>query len=338
MRCMTSSGMKPSLHSSTMRRRWALEHLALQALVGPRAVLVPAVVPVVEAGGEAPATVLQQPAQPLGGLVADPFLGHELVHAGDRRLGRLHPRLVLLALALAVVLDGEQADDEREREALRDERDEDRGERAEDDEVAAREGRAGVRRQRDRQRGRQGDRPAHPHPGQDGRVLPRRVRVVRADAAEERAGEVGERGDPHDAGGHDHQRDEQPLAHEGEVGVGRHRRELEPDEDEQPAVDDEDEDLPRGVELQARARRGELGGAPAEPQPRGHGGEDVGDPERLGGHAGDPPRPRRAGPRARRARGRPGQARRARRRRPAARRPRPRCAGRRPRPRFSHPT
>ena len=63
----------------------------------------------------------------------------------ERRLGRTHPRERLLGLGVAVVgLEPQRADQRRQREALDDERREHDGEGEEDDQVAARERRAGV--------------------------------------------------------------------------------------------------------------------------------------------------------------------------------------------------
>ena len=73
--------------------------------------------------------------------VAHPVLLGELLEPQQRSLGRVDARLRQLArLVLAVVLEAEEPDHGRQRQALDDERAEDDGEREEEDQVAAGEG------------------------------------------------------------------------------------------------------------------------------------------------------------------------------------------------------
>ena len=61
-----------------------------------------------------------------------------------RGLGRQDPRLRLLAIVDAVVLEPQHPDDERQGQPLSDERGQDDREREEEDQIAAWEGRAGI--------------------------------------------------------------------------------------------------------------------------------------------------------------------------------------------------
>ena len=65
------------------------------------------------------------------------------------------------------------------------------------------------------------------------------------------------------------------------VEVVEHRRELQPDQDEQQRLEEEREDLPEAVRLQARRRVGDLRVARAEVEPAHHRGEDARDVQLL---------------------------------------------------------
>ena len=175
-RCITSSVITPSLRSADHRLALGLEQLAAQPLVLLRALLDAVVVHALVARAEAVGAEAVLAARALGRVLAHPAFRRELLEARERSLGRLDARLRVLALGAAVVLESQQADQPRERQALADERDEDDRERQEHDQVALRE----VRRQRER--GGERDRAADPGPRDHRRRLPRRVRIVLADA------------------------------------------------------------------------------------------------------------------------------------------------------------
>src|SRR4051812_11439391 len=77
-----------------------LQQLAAQALVVLGLLLDAVLVDSVEARAEAAAAVVVEPAHALRRLVSHPVLELQLLEARQRGLGRLHPRLRLLALGL----------------------------------------------------------------------------------------------------------------------------------------------------------------------------------------------------------------------------------------------
>ena len=118
---------------------FGVEHFASQALVVLGLLLDAAVVFTVEARGEAIATEDVGAAHPLERLLSDPILAGELVEASEGCLRGVDPGLRLFLRSDTVVLEAEQPDQERERQALEDEGGEDRAEDEVDDEVALRE-------------------------------------------------------------------------------------------------------------------------------------------------------------------------------------------------------
>ena len=177
-RRITSSPITPCCRRSVHGHPLGVEQLAPQALVVLRALFDRAVAVGVVARAVALLPEAVEPAHPLGGVLAHPVLQRQLVEPLERRLGGPDPRLRLLVLGDAAVVEVEHADQRAERQALQDERGEDDAEGEEDDQLAVGKARAGVRRQRQRERGGERDRAAHPGPGDHGLRLPRRHRVV----------------------------------------------------------------------------------------------------------------------------------------------------------------
>ena len=89
-----------------------------------------------------------------------------------------------------------------------------------------------------------------------------------------------------DHGGADKRRVADQLA--GRIGVEaiRYHRQLQPDQDEQRGVEEEDEDLPDGKALQARLRRDQLGAPPAQVDAGGDGRQHAREAELVGGDEG----------------------------------------------------
>ena len=128
--------------------------------------------------------------------------------------------------------------------------------------------------------------PRMPGPADQRRVLPGRIRIAFADPAEQKARQIGRGIDP------DHSRADDRRAHDRGVSdqrAGRaagerveNRPELEPDEPEQERVEQEREDAPHGVALEARLRVRELRRVPADVDADRHGGEHRRHAGRLG--------------------------------------------------------
>ena len=126
-----------------------LEQLSPKPLEVLGAQLDRAVVAVVEAGPEAVGPEAVEAAHALGGVVAHPVLDGELLEPRDRGFRGADARLRVLSVLASILLETERADHERERQALADERCEDHREREEEDEIAPRKRRSGVRLERE---------------------------------------------------------------------------------------------------------------------------------------------------------------------------------------------
>src|SRR6185436_19846378 len=266
-----------------LEQRLALcvEQLPAEPLVVERAALDRAVVAVVEARLEAVRPEPVGAAHPLGGVLAHPVLFDELLQSRERGLRAADARLRVLPLLDAVVLEPEPADEERQRQAHRDEREEDDGERQEEDEVASGERLARVGGERERERRRERNGAAHPGPGEEDAAAPARH------AAREPLRRLQDHEDPREAHGDDREADKRRVPDQ------RSRRdafervhddgELEPDQDEEERVQEVLHDLPHGDGLQPHLRRGQLGREPPEVDARRDGGKDGRDAEQLGG-------------------------------------------------------
>ena len=90
--------MTPSFRSVEQHGLLRVEELAHDALIGRRLLLDRAVVGVVEASPEAVPAEAEGPSQALGGLRMDRAFGQQLLESCERRLGRLDPRLGVLAV------------------------------------------------------------------------------------------------------------------------------------------------------------------------------------------------------------------------------------------------
>ena len=107
----------------------------------------------------------------------------------------------------------------------------------------------------------------------------------RVAVAEDESRQVGEREDPSDANQH-HRRRDQGAVTDQLPGAERvdpldHRRQLEPDEDEQRRVQQEGDDLPDGEVLDARRRRGQPRGQASHVDADGDRSQHAGYPDRL---------------------------------------------------------
>src|SRR3954464_410123 len=127
-------------------RALGLEHLAPQALVGVGLLVDRSVVVIVEARREAPDAKVVHAAHAVGGVVAHPVLGAQLLDAVEGGARGQDARLGLALLEVAVVLDAEDLDEPRQRESLQDQRGEDDRVGEEDDEIALGEAPAAVDR------------------------------------------------------------------------------------------------------------------------------------------------------------------------------------------------
>src|SRR5207247_747048 len=116
----------------------------------------------VEAAAETLATESEQAAQALERIFANPVFVGQLLEARERRLRRVQARLRLLLLGKSFVDEPERLHDGGQRQTLKHERAEDDSEGEEDDQRAVRKRIAGIRRERERERCRQRDRPSHP--------------------------------------------------------------------------------------------------------------------------------------------------------------------------------
>ena len=175
---MTSSAIRPSLRSATMAQRSASSSSRrARWYCSERSSIAPSS-PSSKRARKRPLPELVRAAQTLGGVGANGAVLDQLVEPRDRGLGRVDARLRLLLHVEPVVLEPERADHERHRETLEDERREHDAEGEEDDQVAPRERRARVGRERDRQRRGKRDGAAHARPADEGRLLPRRIRIA----------------------------------------------------------------------------------------------------------------------------------------------------------------
>src|SRR4051812_28940029 len=113
-----------------------LEGERAQLRVGRRGVL-RLHVAVADLGGRALGVLVVGRAQALDGRVGRFVVGRGVVEALKRRLGRLQARLVLLALVLGRALEPARAHEQRQREALHHDRDEDGREGHEQDDLTA---------------------------------------------------------------------------------------------------------------------------------------------------------------------------------------------------------
>src|SRR6187551_3737016 len=145
------------------------QQLAQQALVVERTALELAVGLRVEAAAEALAAEVEHRAHALERVVAHPILVGELLQPAERGLGRIDARLVLLLLRAPLVPEAEKLEEGGEGQALDDERGEDDAEGEEDDQVAVREGAAGIGGQRESKSCCERDRAPHPRPADDDR-------------------------------------------------------------------------------------------------------------------------------------------------------------------------
>jgi hypothetical protein len=144
--------------------------------------------------------------------------------------------------------------------------------------VARREWSARVGLERDRERGRERDRPPHAGPPDQQRLLPGGRRIALAHPADQPARQIGEREHPHEPDRDHGRRHERAVADQGRGRVSAERveqaLELEAEEHEQQSVQQEHENLPDRQQLEPGGRRGdEPGGPPAEVDAGGDGGE-----------------------------------------------------------------
>ena len=157
-RSATSSVIVPSFRSARHGLALGVEELAAQSLEVDRACLDAAVVVAVVARPKAIRAEPVRAPHPLEGVVPDPVFVRELLEAFERGLGRTDARLCVLALGRDILRKTQRADQQRQREALSDERDEDDDERQEDDQIAS------GHIDRERERGGEGDRTADTRP------------------------------------------------------------------------------------------------------------------------------------------------------------------------------
>src|SRR5918998_3393528 len=113
------------------------QQLPQEALVGGGAFLDPIFV-ATEAGAEAVAAVVVEPAHPLGRLLADPVLHYQFLDARERGLRHSYPALDLLPFPAPVIFEPQAPDQEWQREALHHERRQDHREGQEQGKIALR--------------------------------------------------------------------------------------------------------------------------------------------------------------------------------------------------------
>ena len=209
-------------------------------------------------------------------------LRFELVDPAERLPDELLPRMRLLVARVLVAAEVQCADQERKREALADQRNQDHGERDHHERISRREGRPARKRRGDRERGRERYHPAHPGPGEhgrfrDGQRLPRTLHdSLPCRHAEDPDG-------PHrDEGDADEDTEARELEERGAIHLVGERRDLETDEQEDHAVQQEDEHLPHRAAREPRVRPHDLRAAPSEVQTCGDGREDAGPAQELG--------------------------------------------------------
>ena len=198
---------------------------------------------------------------------------------GDRRLGGLATGVELLALARAVVLHLQATDEPRKGQALHHQRREDDAEREEDQQIPLGE----IARQR--KRGGQRDRATQAAPGADQPQPPPHPPRHLGGAPVHGPDDVGQRVEPQEPRAH-----HRPAHQQGEAGqlgrrpvlVGEDLRKLEPDQDEQHRVHQEDEDLPEGIAAKPGGGGGHVGRPVPHDHADGHCGQNAGHAHLLG--------------------------------------------------------
>ena len=156
----------------------------------------------------------------------------------------------------AVPLETEQPDDGHQAQPLPDQRCQDDTEGEEDHEIALREQHATGEREGQCQSCGQGEATAHADPGDHHHIAPSWIRVTATQARADQAWKIGHRKDPGNAHGDDGQADEQRLPDQGNHRVThnsfQNATQLQPDEQKDQAVEQEDQHIPHRIGLQAR--------------------------------------------------------------------------------------
>ena len=156
----------------------------------------------------------------------------------------------------AVLAESKQPDDRREAQPLPDQRHQDDREGEEDHQIALREGHATGECQGQGQGRGQGEAPAHADPGHDRDTAPSGIGVAGAQASTDQARQRGRGKDPGETHSDDGQADQQRLPDEREQRMARNgcqdAAQLQPDQQKEQAVEQEDQHVPDGVGLQAR--------------------------------------------------------------------------------------
>ena len=192
--------------------------------------------------------------------------------------------LGLLPFGEVVGLHAEHADDERQGQALEDERRDDDGEGEVDDQRPVGKRVARVRRQRYGKRCGERDGAAQPHPRDHRRSLPGRGGITPLGASPNQPRHVRERKDPDDPDRDHGQADHRTVPQQLARRAARERIEdvvqLQPDKAEEEGIDDEGEDLPHRRAVEPRLHAGQLGRAPTHVHAYRDDGEHARDAER----------------------------------------------------------